>query len=183
MVHLCSTKYVVRRARQIKHFFSTLHMGCDALLDVTWQWIIVTLISKCWRDNTVHMSSYVNPLMPVLEVYMSRTKIKVFCKKTNHYFLGVVKHTGIKWLQKDADFKLSGHIAIPTNTIVFPTDCLFGVTEAGLALKNTVMPRENMFYFINCWVTESKLANKTVFPTPVFIKDTHTALEPARRNF
>ena len=60
---------------------------------------------------------------------------------------------------------------------------MFGVTEAGLALKNTVMSRENMFYFVNCLVTESNLANKTVFPTPVFIKETHTAMEAARQKF
>jgi hypothetical protein len=45
-------------------------------------------------------------------------------------------------ITKDADFKLSGHIAILTNSIVSHTDCLFGVTEAGLALKNTVMSME-----------------------------------------
>ena len=109
-------------------------------------------------------------------------KLRYFVKNES-LFLGVAKHTGIKGLQKDANFKLSGHIAIPTNTVVSHTNCMFGVTGTALALKNTVMSRENMFYFINCWVTESNLANKTVFPTPVFIMNTYTALEPARQNF
>ena len=100
-------------------------------------------------------------------------KNKVFFKKTNHYFLGVVKRTGMKWLQKDANFKLSGHIAIPANTIVSHTDCLFGVTGAGLALKNTGMSMENMYYFINCWGTESNLTSKTVFQ-PLSLLRKHT---------
>ena len=110
-------------------------------------------------------------------------KNRVFCKKTESLFVGCCQthwHERITKrckLQTQWSHCYSGkHYRIPHGLLVW---CHRG--RVGFEKHSNV--KGKMFYFINCWVTESNLANKTVFPTPVFTKETHTALEAGKTKF